>query len=873
MRSLYPVRRPSSVSSGVFHSHGGIPSSASSVSGFSLFQAPIGPVEDRPSQTLFGPPSPPSLNVTNPSTSSVHVTEDPGAEALMPNGYNLDVDRIQEACTELEGYISRTPAHFRYSSYFVMTDDQAKVASAETFLPDSLHSGQTPCSHRFEEHEMLSEMLLADPGPPGRKETTDLSAQEYARAVYTYWERYLVSAYESAYHATDYLAAQRKLQRLKEFHTIYANDSGHSRLIATLQTLHTSIDADVTDLDTAVQNCNAWMGLARPMLDTFHEEIKAQVQRMNSLRDQMWFVADVRTSGPYDEARAIAGALRIMGKARKPQRSREAPSLRHAGVAKPSTTSQLKIEAQILELLSALPEQGGPNKLSDDMSRGTAAWMNANHIENVCRGEERLHKMCMDIRKCVDHITAGEGTFLGNNPLFAREAGTLGSSSGATLQAPQVMKRYDQLTLRTNVTPSIESVSSFSNPLSSVSSREWLDSQSPTLTHKSSTPFWSPVMTEALSPSSITSIGTRGTHREPSSPKTKVRSTAPGISIVGSLRRTLTSLLLSDLCSGLFHDGSETDSAFWTGIGGELAEKHVQQVWHIHEDDTSPLRLPELPTSPPFDHRQVLRHMMQDFSAHTSPTKKLSILQAVDEMLPLFADKHMDKLSHATRANGRVAVQADGSINGFRKMFCDPELRPVAIFRDLQYIASLVPDVTVTSSPAGKAFCNAVVAACSIKRDLINIMIETADSIIAHNSNNRGHNQLDSPKQLLRDSTTFTAPSRTSSAEEVARYGMSGAAHLLQITAKENHPVAQRELATLYLTHPELLDHSLFPFTRPRDVFRLELEAKWKGKKDAMRCDPGTMCVASHWMGLSCAGGDALAAEALRQGEEMERLG
>ena len=99
---------------------------------------------------------------------------------------------------------------------------------------------------------------------------------------------------------------------------------------------------------------------------------------------------------------------------------------------------------------------------------------------------------------------------------------------------------------------------------------------------------------------------------------------------------------------------------------------------------------------------------------------------------------------------------------------------------------------------------------------------------------------------------------------------MADAGYLLQITAREGNHVAQRELATLYLTNPDLMDHIIAPFAKPRDVFKEELESKWRKNQDPNRCDPATMCVAHHWMSLSSKSGDALAKEYLRQREEME---
>ena len=101
-------------------------------------------------------------------------------------------------------------------------------------------------------------------------------------------------------------------------------------------------------------------------------------------------------------------------------------------------------------------------------------------------------------------------------------------------------------------------------------------------------------------------------------------------------------------------------------------------------------------------------------------------------------------------------------------------------------------------------------------------MVETADSIIAFHSNNRGHGRSSSVAQQERDFATFSIPSPTPSAEDIGRYSISDAATLLQITAKEGNAVAQRELGTLYLTNPELMDHIIATLSRPRYFFREE---------------------------------------------------
>jgi hypothetical protein len=98
---------------------------------------------------------------------------------------------------------------------------------------------------------------------------------------------------------------------------------------------------------------------------------------------------------------------------------------------------------------------------------------------------------------------------------------------------------------------------------------------------------------------------------------------------------------------------------------------------------------------------------------------------------------------------------------------------------------------------------------------------------------------------------------------------LTDASHLLQIAAKDGCPVAQRELATLYLTHPEVITKVLTPFARAKEVFKEERNFQ---DKDKEKFDPVAMCVAIHWMGLSAEGGDGVAREVLRQGEEWVGL-
>lgn len=398
------------------------------------------------------------------------------------------------------------------------------------------------------------------------------------------------------------------------------------------------------------------------------------------------------------------------------------------------------------------------------------------------------------------------------------------------------------------------------------------------MTNRSSATFWSPVTTEARSPSSVTSIGSSQTQ---SAPHTSNSKQVQDVSVAGSnsveqLRKHLTSLLLSDLATSVFADGSETDRAFWTGLGGELTTRYLR---NLHSSDAG-VQPGEEDLEDAFDFNLAFEELVNRFSATCDPSIKLRRLLDIDTLLTPYmavcSGPRLDMRPHSIPPkdpNQRPSSSgADVKVQGFVKLFCANSTRPEAIFRDLQYIAALVPSSILESTPQGKAFWNAAAAVSNIKRGVCNVMVETADSIIAHHSNNRGHGRSSSVAQRERDSAAFSVPNPSPSPEDIGGRTMADAALLLQITAREGYPVAQRELATLYLTDPELMDHIIAPFSRPREVFKEELESKWRKNQDPTRCDPVTMCVAHHWMSLSSKGGDALATEFLRQREEMERL-
>lgn len=177
------------------------------------------------------------------------------------------------------------------------------------------------------------------------------------------------------------------------------------------------------------------------------------------------------------------------------------------------------------------------------------------------------------------------------------------------------------------------------------------------------------------------------------------------------------------------------------------------------------------------------------------------------------------------------------------------EMKPKTLFRDLQFIAAFVPGDTLNQTDSGTAFLQFGLAALSLKDEVCNSMVEIADHIVSQELSRRH------------------APSGP---DGTARPGhaIEDAAGMWIITAKEGHAVAQRELAILYLTHPELLPRVTLPLTLLRDTYKEMMYRRDNGPKS----DPQSMCLALHWMQLSAQGGDDLARNRLREREEFDSI-
>ncbi|KAI9149508.1 hypothetical protein HJFPF1_11561 [Paramyrothecium foliicola] len=376
---------------------------------------------------------------------------------------------------------------------------------------------------------------------------------------------------------------------------------------------------------SAIEEYDAWLVWLKQSQERHEGLIEGMMKRVRAMRDKMWYVTDVRNSKEYAHSRDICQALKTMGMPRRWnsfQRSR-------ANVTRNSNTSYLyRTESQIIDLLAASEEQGGPNKLSDDQAEMTSMWLQQYGIENFCQGEERIHRFCCEVDRCISKLvgeTMREAPVLWSSELYKRDkiiydrlrarerehswAGDDAASiisdgdrrmGSASSRAPSFTR---DLRTTTNHNASQLSLDSARHGLPRgtttlsdiLDGQEYFDRSSPIHTNDSASTYWSPFQ-QAISPgssasraysptTSLTNLSTTfsGSANHAHLPSNSSFSTGrPGTSassietinqqrlddektrFLHDRRQSLTSLLLSDLGNLVLARGSETDTWFQT---------------------------------------------------------------------------------------------------------------------------------------------------------------------------------------------------------------------------------------------------------------------------------------------------------------------
>ncbi|KAF1936352.1 hypothetical protein EJ02DRAFT_88069 [Clathrospora elynae] len=346
-----------------------------------------------------------------------------------------------------------------------------------------------------------------------------------------------------------------------------------------------------------------WLKQSQERSDAMAEEM---MLTFKNLRDKMWYITDVRISKPYEEARNVALALKIMGQQSKMLDGKLPQGLRSRNISKSSSNSFLRQnEDQLVDMMSASHAFGGPNKLSDEQSEITLKWLSQYGVENFCKGEERIHRFCLEVDKCVNKVIGEgllDGPVLWASDLYKRDQQMLesgrqkgdlfltgvGTLSIAGDEEYETHGRPGSRGLDFAQRPSHSSLRSAANRNGSshtfdqntwgrspVDSHDYFGASSPVLSIDSVATFWSPFQTQAQSPTSANSIRPRTAS---SSKGTVMLKQSASVNedkrrFMLDLKQILTGLLLSDLGTMVFANGSETDSWF----SGDLLDDCIER--------------------------------------------------------------------------------------------------------------------------------------------------------------------------------------------------------------------------------------------------------------------------------------------------------
>lgn len=183
-----------------------------------------------------------------------------------------------------------------------------------------------------------------------------------------------------------------------------------------------ALESNIDELTQISERNKIWLRSLASLQKIQEGELQKLEDTRRALRIKMWYVSDVRHSAPFEDALYVTRALRAMASS---SRSKQPGSLAHwARHRLRNSLWQDRSESQILEALAAHKDHGGLSKLADEQVELTTRWLTRNSIENFCKGEERIHRFCFEVQKCVNKL-AGlnllDSPVLWSSRLFGRE--------------------------------------------------------------------------------------------------------------------------------------------------------------------------------------------------------------------------------------------------------------------------------------------------------------------------------------------------------------------------------------------------------------------------------------------------------------------
>ncbi|KAL2163022.1 hypothetical protein VTH06DRAFT_6858 [Thermothelomyces fergusii] len=231
----------------------------------------------------------------------------------------------------------------------------------------------------------------------------------------------LTAAYSQSYAQSDFVNAQVYWRALQRLNSLTSESLRRNGFAALLNIFARGPRDSIRRSTAAIEEYDAWLVWLKQSQERAEGLIESMMRRLRALRDKMWYVTDVRNSAPYEESRNVAVALKAMG---QPRRWSSFQRVKNPMQRGPASNYIFRTESQVLDLLAAPEEQGGPNKLRDEQAEKTARWLHQYGVENFCQGEERIHRFCCEVDYCVSRLVGDsmmDSPVLWSSELYARD--------------------------------------------------------------------------------------------------------------------------------------------------------------------------------------------------------------------------------------------------------------------------------------------------------------------------------------------------------------------------------------------------------------------------------------------------------------------
>ncbi len=220
---------------------------------------------------------------------------------------------------------------------------------------------------------------------------------------------------------SDFLSAHFYWKTIQQLNSLNSDSLRQNGFAALLDIFSRGPRDSIRRSAAAVEEYDAWLIWLKQSQERAEGIIETMLRRLRALRDKMWFVSDVRHSGPYEDARNTAVALKTMGTSRKWNAYQRSRQNKPRG---PAASYLYRSESETVELLAAPESHGGPNKLSDDQAEKTLRWLQHGRIANFCQGEERIHRFSCEIDICIESLIGNsiiDAPVLWSSDLYTRD--------------------------------------------------------------------------------------------------------------------------------------------------------------------------------------------------------------------------------------------------------------------------------------------------------------------------------------------------------------------------------------------------------------------------------------------------------------------